>query len=112
MTAMAIGREPFPGRPRCSTGLQACLRKRNTTMDRKQIVRMALGFTAVGVAMLAMPHVAFAQEAAGAAAAAAEKGTFLTTHGAGWLGGAIGAGLAIMGGAAGIGRIGGSAVES
>ena len=59
---------------------------------------MALGVTAVGVAMLAMPHVAFAQEAVGAAA---EKGTFLTTHGAGWLGGA-----------AGIGRIGGSAVES
>jgi F-type H+-transporting ATPase subunit c len=78
-------------------------------MDRKQIVRMAFGVAAVGIAMLAMPHVAFAQEAAGAAA---EKGTFLTTHGAGWLGGAIGAGLAIMGGAAGIGRIGGSAVES
>ena len=75
---------------------------------------MALGFTAAGVAMLAMPHVAFAQAdaAAKAAAVAAEKGTFLTTHGAGWLGGAIGAGLAIMGGAAGIGRIGGSAVES
>ena len=82
------------------------------TMDRKQLVRMALGLAGVGVVMLAMPHVAFAQEAAGAAAAAAEKGTFLTTHGAGWLGGAIGAGLAIMGGAAGIGRIGGSAVES
>src|SRR5438270_13962735 len=78
-------------------------------MDRKQIVRWALGLAAVGVAVLAMPHVAFAQEAAGAAA---EKGTFLTTHGAGWLGGAIGAGLAIMGGAAGIGRIGGSAGES
>jgi F-type H+-transporting ATPase subunit c len=78
------------------------------TMDRKQISRLALGFAAVGVAVLAMPSVAFAQEAA----AAAEKGTFLTTHGAGWLGGAIGAGLAIMGGAAGIGRIGGSAVES
>jgi F-type H+-transporting ATPase subunit c len=78
-------------------------------MDRKQIVRWALGLTAVGVAMLLMPSVAFAQEAVGAAA---EKGTFLTTHGAGWLGGAIGAGLAIMGGAAGIGRIGGSAVES
>jgi F-type H+-transporting ATPase subunit c len=78
-------------------------------MDRKQIVRWALGLTAVGVAMLALPSVAFAQEAAGAAA---EKGTFLTTHGAGWLGGAIGAGLAIIGGAAGIGRIGGSAVES
>ena len=81
-------------------------------MDRKQLVRMALGLAGAGVVMLAMPHVAFAQEAAGAAALAAEKGTFLTTHGAGWLGGAIGAGLAIMGGAAGIGRIGGSAVES
>jgi F-type H+-transporting ATPase subunit c len=77
-------------------------------MDRKQIVRWALGFMAVGVAIMAMPSVAFAQEAA----SAAEKGTFLTTHGAGWLGGAIGAGLAVMGGAAGIGRIGGSAVES
>ncbi len=38
--------------------------------------------------------------------------TFLTDAGAGKLGGAIGAGLAIMGGAAGIARIGGSAVES
>ncbi|MEE9562199.1 MAG: ATP synthase F0 subunit C [Thermoanaerobaculia bacterium] len=37
---------------------------------------------------------------------------FLTTDGARKLGGAIGAGLVIMGGAAGIGRIGGSAVES
>jgi F-type H+-transporting ATPase subunit c len=79
-----------------------------TTMDRKQAVRLALGLTAVGVAVLAMPSVAFAQEAAGAA----EKATFLTSQGAAWLGGAIGAGLAIMGGAAGIGRIGGSAVES
>jgi len=77
-------------------------------MDRKQIVRWALGLAAVGVAVLAMPSVAFAQEAAGAA----EKATFLTSQGAAWLGGAIGAGLAIMGGAAGIGRIGGSAVES
>src|SRR6476646_8629381 len=96
---MAIGSEPFPGRRN----------RKAYTMDRKQLMRMAFGFAAVGVAMLAMPHVAFAQEAVGAAA---EKGTFLTTHGAGWLGGAIGAGLAIMGGAAGIGRIGGSAVES
>jgi F-type H+-transporting ATPase subunit c len=77
-------------------------------MDRKQILRWTLGCAAVGVAMLALPSTAFAQEAA----AAAEKGTFLTTHGAGWLGGSIGAGLAVMGGAAGIGRIGGSAVES
>src|SRR5947199_8848144 len=77
-------------------------------MDRKQIVRTAFRLTAVGAAALAMPLAAFAQEGA----AAAEKATFLTTHGAGWLGGAIGAGLAIIGGAAGIGRIGGSAVES
>src|SRR5256885_4522532 len=60
---------------------------------------------ATGAAVLAMPSVAFAQETAKAA-------TALPANGAGWLGGAIGAGLAIMGGAAGIGRIGGSAVES
>jgi F-type H+-transporting ATPase subunit c len=74
-------------------------------MDRNQLFRLTLGFAAVGVAVLATPSVAFAQEAA-------EKATFLTSNGAGWLGGAIGAGLAVMGGAAGIGRIGGSAVES
>jgi len=62
-----------------------------------------------GVAVLAMPSSAFAQEAA---AKAAENATFLTSNGAAWLGGSIGAGLAIMGGAAGISRIGGSAVES
>jgi F-type H+-transporting ATPase subunit c len=76
-------------------------------MDRKQMGRLALGVAAAGVAVLAMPSVAFAQEGAKAAEA-----TFLTSQGAAWLGGAIGAGLAIMGGAAGIGRIGGSAVES
>src|SRR5499425_2628270 len=74
-------------------------------MDRKQVLRAALGLAAAVVAVMAMPSVAFAQEAA-------DKATFLTSNGAAWLGGAIGAGLAIMGGAAGIGRIGGSAVES
>ena len=44
--------------------------------------------------------------------AAAEGGAMLTTLGAARLGGAIGAGLVIMGAAAGIARIGGSAVES
>jgi F-type H+-transporting ATPase subunit c len=77
-------------------------------MDRKRIVRAAMGLSVVGLALLVMPLAAFAQ----AGEAAAENGTFLTTYGAGWLGGAIGAGLAIIGGAAGIGRIGGSAVES
>lgn len=77
-------------------------------MNRKQAFQLVIGFAAVALAILAMPSVAFAQ----GAAEAAEKATFLTSNGAAWLGGAIGAGLAIMGGAAGIGRIGGSAVES
>ena len=79
-------------------------------MDRKQMVRLALG-PAGGRRRRCWRcrASAFAQEGAGGRRRTA---TFLTTHGAGWLGGAIGAGLAIMGGAAGIGRIGGSAVES
>ena len=50
-----------------------------------------------------------------AAAAPAEheaEGTFLGNKGVARLGGAIGAGLVLMGGGAGIGRVGGSAVES
>jgi F-type H+-transporting ATPase subunit c len=74
-------------------------------MDRKGLIRLTIGATAAGLAVMLMPATAFAQEAA-------ERGTFLTSNGAAWLGGSIGAGLAIMGGAAGIGRIGGSAVES
>ena len=77
--------------------------KGNGRMDRMKLVRAALGLLAIGVMIVLLPATAFAQEA--------EK-TLITSNGAGWLGGAIGAGLAIMGGAAGIGRIGGSAVES
>jgi len=79
--------------------------RKGTTMDRKQAVRLEVGFGAAMVAVMMSPSMVFAQEAA-------EKATFLTSNGAAWLGGAIGAGLAIMGGAAGIARIGGSAVES
>ena len=75
-------------------------------MDRKNLKRLAFGVGMTGVALMSMSSVAFAQ------GATAEHATFLTSQGAAWLGGAIGAGLAIMGGAAGIGRIGGSAVES
>ncbi len=75
------------------------------TMDRKQWSRLALGIMLAGVVIMLMPAGLSAQEAGGA-------GTFLSSNGAAWLGGAIGAGLAVMGGAAGIGRIGGSAVES
>jgi F-type H+-transporting ATPase subunit c len=45
-------------------------------------------------------------------AAMAQDGSMLTTDGARKLGGAIGAGLAVIGGGLGIGRIGGSAVEA
>ena len=44
--------------------------------------------------------------------AAAQDGSMLTTDGARKLGGALGAGLAVIGGGLGIGRIGGSAVEA
>jgi len=53
-------------------------------------------------------------QAAGTAAAPATShdGGLMTTDGARKLGGSIGAGLALLGGGLGIGRIGGSAVES
>lgn len=74
-------------------------------MRRTRFAKLALGFTLVGLALMLSPAVLMAQEAA-------EAGSFITSNGAAWLGGAIGAGLAIVGGAVGIGRIGGSAVES
>jgi F-type H+-transporting ATPase subunit c len=72
-------------------------------MDRTKWTRLALGSLVAGAGMMLLPATVLAQEA---------EATLITSNGAGWLGGAIGAGLAIMGGAAGIGRIGGSAVES
>ncbi len=74
----------------------------------KKLAKTALGLMAVGMfLMLATP--ATAQEHS--EEPVVSSGLF---HGktAANLGGAIGAGLAVMGGAAGIGRIGGSAVES
>ncbi len=70
----------------------------------KKFAKLALTLVVVGSALLFAPA-AFAQEESAG-------GSMLTTEGAGALGGAIGAGLVVMGGAAGIGRIGGSAVES
>jgi F-type H+-transporting ATPase subunit c len=78
--------------------------ERDMTMDGRRWKKAVLGMLVIGFAFLT-PVVALAQEAG-------ESASFLTSNGAAWLGGAIGAGLAIMGGAAGIGRIGGSAVES
>lgn len=66
----------------------------------KKFAKLSLLMIVVGVALLFAPAVF------------AEDGTALSTAGAGRLGGAIGAGLALIGGGIGLGRIGGSAVES
>ena len=77
----------------------------------KRTAKIALLMIFVGfVMMFASVAPAMAQEGAGVAPA--QDGGFFTTDGARKLGGSIGAGLVIMGGGAGIGRIGGSAVEA
>jgi F-type H+-transporting ATPase subunit c len=81
----------------------------------KRTAKLALTMIALGfVLMFASVGPAHAQAGVGTEAAANGNGGggFLTTDGARKLGGAIGAGLAIIGAGAGIGRIGGSAVES
>ena len=79
----------------------------------KRAAKLALMMVFFGfVLMFASVPVHAAVPGVDAPAAATEHATFLTTDGARKLGGAIGAGLVIMGGAAGIGRIGGNAVES
>jgi F-type H+-transporting ATPase subunit c len=79
----------------------------------KRSARFALTMIALGFALmfLSVPAVHAAEPAAGTVAPA-EHSYFLTTEGARKLGGAIGAGLAVIGGGAGIGRVGASAVES
>jgi len=71
----------------------------------KKSTKIVLGLMFAGLVLMLAPA-AFAADAAG------EGGSLMTTDGARKLGGSIGAGLVIMGGAAGIGRIGASAVES
>ncbi len=79
----------------------------------KKSAWLALGAIALGLLMMANNALAADDAPAqGAAAAHGNTATFLDADGARKLGGSIGAGLVIMGGAAGIGRIGGSAVES
>ncbi len=78
--------------------------------------RIGMGLLiAMGLLCLAAPALAQAEHAATAtpaAAAANGAATFLQNKGAGALGGALGAGLVIIGAGIGIGRIGGSASES
>ena len=78
----------------------------------KTVSKFALGVILAGFVLMFVGTSPAKAQAPGAHDAAAEHATFLSTDGARKLGGAIGAGLSIMGGAAGIGRIGGSAVES
>jgi F-type H+-transporting ATPase subunit c len=77
----------------------------------KRFSKIALGLIVAGFTRMFV-DAATAQPAEPGEEAHAENATCLTTDGARGLGGAIGAGLAIVGGGAGIGRIGGSAVES
>ncbi len=77
----------------------------------KRFSKFALGMMLAGVVMM-FADVSTARAADDGAAVHEEQATFLTTKGAAKLGGAIGAGLVVMGGGAGIGRVGGSAVES
>ena len=77
----------------------------------KRTAKFALLMMVLGTVLMFASVPAYAQAPA-AGAGAAEGSYFLTSLGAAHLGGAIGAGLVIMGGAAGVGRIGGSAVES
>jgi F-type H+-transporting ATPase subunit c len=84
-------------------------------MDKKRFSKLMLTLIVAGMFLMFLPVTAHAQAGVGTEAARggnAGNATFLTTDGARKLGGAIGVGLVIMGGAAGIGRIGGSAVES
>jgi F-type H+-transporting ATPase subunit c len=79
----------------------------------KRAAKFALMLIAAGfVLMLASVVPAHAETPAGTAGAAPAVGTGLTTDGARKLGGAIGAGIAVIGCGIGIGRIGGSAVEA
>ena len=73
-------------------------------MNQKKLSRIVLVMLVVGFA-LAFAPAAFAQE--GGAETAAASGNALAN-----LGGAIGAGRAVIGAGIGIGRVGGSAVES
>jgi len=97
-----------PDAPQRPANLQKDLER---NMNMRTILSLAL--IAVGLTLMAAsPALAADAPAEAAGHAKVGGGSLLESAGAANLGGAIGAGLVIMGGAAGIGRIGGSAVES
>jgi F-type H+-transporting ATPase subunit c len=79
---------------------------------KKRAARFALLMIVAGCALMFAAVAPAHAQGATVAGGNEEHAYFLTTDGARKLGGSIGAGLVIIGGAAGIGRIGGSAVES
>ena len=72
------------------------------------LIMIALGF----VLMFASVAPVHAADTTAAGPATSHDGGLMTTDGARKLGGSLGAGLALLGGGLGIGRIGGSAVEA
>ena len=76
---------------------------------RKRLAKTGLTLMALGMVLMVVAP-ASAQEHGNETTV--ESHSFFPGNTAANIGGAIGAGLAVMGGAAGIGRIGGSAVES
>ena len=80
----------------------------------KRTAKLALTMIALGFVLMFAGVAPVHAQADGAAAgpATSHDGGLITTDGASKLGGALGAGLALLGGGLGIGRIGGSAVES
>lgn len=64
----------------------------------------------VGLLMVAAPAMAAPEDAHDGASAGGSR--WFDNNGAAWLGGCIGAGLVVIGGGLGIGRIGGSAAEA
>lgn len=78
----------------------------------KRTARIALLMIFAGFVLMFASAVPAHAQAPGAAGAVDEASYFLSTRGAARLGGAIGAGLVMMGGGAGVARIGAAAVES
>ena len=88
-------------------------RMKGTFPMSKRAAKFALMMIFFGFVLMFAAVPVHAQGEAGVDAARPTEGSyFLTTDGARKLGGSIGAGLVIMGGAAGVARIGSAAVES
>jgi len=85
--------------------------KPGETALEKMFAKLCLSCVVLGIVLMVGSSTALAQDHGAAPAASGASSIFPGVTAAN-LGGAIGAGLAVMGGAAGIGRIGGSAVES